>query len=399
MKNFRKEKGITLVALIITIVILLILAAVAIAAIQNENILSHANNAALKYNQVVQNEQDILGGYLNYLDNLGGSEVGWTQTGLTVTNGTTTLYVGDYVNYTSGEEGADTIGWQVLGAENGEILLISADILQDLTLEGIDGYNTIKNPTELNAQIKTLVGQGKYATGARLVDVEDINRITGYNPETTGGGFNLLFGDLAKYGKTITYSLAESGYISWTDGADISGTSTRITKFVHPDGRVIMSDTEWTALEEKTGLTRVSTIEVTNSTHVYNPETLTLERTYEGDFQPGAFAADNEAYKMLFGSNYATLEAAGAAGTKATSKYTGENQYWLGSAFEMSNERGNAYFGVFNVGNGLVLGDYILWGSDVVEDSGSLGVRPVVSLDSKITLTSAGTGSWALPTE
>jgi len=68
MKKFRKEKGITLVALIITIVILLILAAVAIAAIQNENILSHANNAALKYNQAVQNEQDILGGYLDFLE-------------------------------------------------------------------------------------------------------------------------------------------------------------------------------------------------------------------------------------------------------------------------------------------------------------------------------------------
>ena len=68
MKKTKMEKGITLVALIITIVILLILAAVAIAAIQNENILSHANNAALKYNQAVQNEQDILGGYLDLLE-------------------------------------------------------------------------------------------------------------------------------------------------------------------------------------------------------------------------------------------------------------------------------------------------------------------------------------------
>jgi len=74
MKNFRKEKGITLVALIITIVILLILAAVAIAAIQNENILSHANNAAIKYNSSVDREQGILGGYLDVLDKYTGNE-------------------------------------------------------------------------------------------------------------------------------------------------------------------------------------------------------------------------------------------------------------------------------------------------------------------------------------
>jgi len=97
MKNYfynRQNKGITLIALVITIVVLLILAAVAIAAIQNENILSHANNAAVKYNQAVQNEQDTLGGYLNFLDNLGGSgatigdaEVGTKTTSLSTING------------------------------------------------------------------------------------------------------------------------------------------------------------------------------------------------------------------------------------------------------------------------------------------------------------------------
>jgi len=94
MKKTKTQNGITLIALIITIVILLILAAVAIAAIQNENILSHANNAAVKYNQAVQNEQDMLGGYLNFLDNLGGSgatigdaAVGTKTTSLSTING------------------------------------------------------------------------------------------------------------------------------------------------------------------------------------------------------------------------------------------------------------------------------------------------------------------------
>jgi len=97
MKNIKKtktEKGITLVSLIITIVILLILSSVAITSIQNDNILSHVNNAVEKYNQAVQNEQDMLEEYLDYLDNMGGSgvkigdaTVGTKTTSLSTING------------------------------------------------------------------------------------------------------------------------------------------------------------------------------------------------------------------------------------------------------------------------------------------------------------------------
>jgi len=102
MKDFRKEKGITLVALIITIVILLILAAVAIAAIQNENILSHANNAAIKYNSSVDREQGILGGYLDVLDKYTGNE--WItiyEGDATTQDGIAVLGEGDLFSYGS----------------------------------------------------------------------------------------------------------------------------------------------------------------------------------------------------------------------------------------------------------------------------------------------------------
>ena len=62
------QKGITLIALIITIVVLLILAAVAIANITNDGVLSYAENAAIQYNQAVKNEKDILQGYVDYLN-------------------------------------------------------------------------------------------------------------------------------------------------------------------------------------------------------------------------------------------------------------------------------------------------------------------------------------------
>ena len=55
-----RNKGITLVALIITIIVLLILAAVAIAAIKGDGIISHAKNAKTQYTEAQKKEQDML---------------------------------------------------------------------------------------------------------------------------------------------------------------------------------------------------------------------------------------------------------------------------------------------------------------------------------------------------
>lgn len=63
MKKFKKEKGITLIALIITIVVLLILAAVAIGTAQESNIVGYAQNAAGSFNQSKANEIEELASY------------------------------------------------------------------------------------------------------------------------------------------------------------------------------------------------------------------------------------------------------------------------------------------------------------------------------------------------
>ena len=68
MKKTREQKGITLVALIITIVVLLELATVAISSIQNDGIISKAQDVANKFNQAQSNEQGILDEYLSYLE-------------------------------------------------------------------------------------------------------------------------------------------------------------------------------------------------------------------------------------------------------------------------------------------------------------------------------------------
>ena len=72
MRKTRTEKGITLVALIVTIVVLLVLATVAISSIQNDGIISKAQDIANKFNQAQTNEQGILDEYLSYFEGDGG---------------------------------------------------------------------------------------------------------------------------------------------------------------------------------------------------------------------------------------------------------------------------------------------------------------------------------------
>lgn len=54
----KAEKGITLVALVITIIVLLILAMVSISIVMNQGIMEKSKDAADKYNQAAANEQE-----------------------------------------------------------------------------------------------------------------------------------------------------------------------------------------------------------------------------------------------------------------------------------------------------------------------------------------------------
>ncbi len=66
----RKEKGITLIALVITIIVLLILAGVSIAMITGQNgILTQAQNAKNRTEEAQAEEQNILTNYEDYINN------------------------------------------------------------------------------------------------------------------------------------------------------------------------------------------------------------------------------------------------------------------------------------------------------------------------------------------
>ena len=68
----RGQKGITLVALVISIIILLILATVTIVSINSDGMMSHAQNAATRYDAEADAEEDKIENFADRLDYIEG---------------------------------------------------------------------------------------------------------------------------------------------------------------------------------------------------------------------------------------------------------------------------------------------------------------------------------------
>ncbi len=86
-RNYLKEKGITLIALVVTIVVLLILAGVSVNALfGNSGIIEKAKEAQNAMNKATENDQKQIGELTNWIDNqvngtTGGNETGGNTTG------------------------------------------------------------------------------------------------------------------------------------------------------------------------------------------------------------------------------------------------------------------------------------------------------------------------------
>ena len=263
------QKGITLVALVITIIVLLILAMVSIKIVMDGGLITKSKDATTQHTIAAEKEA-ITTGYAAYQIELAqkgkaalkvegeakvttkgedwsvtftktnneyelkkdgtitltkqgnGSTttVGWTDNGNdTFTKGDVTLKVGDIVNYDEGTEKSTTVykeksgyssdqtfkteknlGWRVLGINaKGEIELISDNPTSStLRLSGKTGYLNAEDV--LNNVCNELYVNGEHATGARSLNVEDINKLGNYDPTTYSG-----------YGDIWTYRFPTSG--------------------------------------------------------------------------------------------------------------------------------------------------------------------------------------------
>ena len=452
----RREKGITLIALVITIIVLLILAGVTIATLTGENgILTKARTAQTTTDEENTKEQiktAVMGSYgkdgkLNYgdlktnLEQIGIKELpneasyplevtldgvsatikangevnfttsgGYTQTGDTITSPDgKTMKVGDYVAYdptleanasdltytsTADKTGTNSdqefnattyksagYGWRVLGVKNGKIRLISEEFIGSGTytdssrteymLTGQKGY--INGIEELN-KISGIFGHGKGAEKATSITVEDINEITGYNPETA----KYREGNFDEYGNKVTYTRGSGTALSSsaTNGQTWSGTQSTFNYYDK-------------ASKTFKALTS-GNIQITSTSYYYNPTTLNSEQAKptQGVDENGVY---NTVYQMLFGKY--TID-----NNSYSRSFTGtgtQPNYWLAS--DCADAYGDFVgWGLRSVHGGGFHSDDFSYSSGY-EDSLSRGVRAVVSLKSDISLEWNDTaGEWKI---
>ena len=429
--NLKERNGITLIALVITIIVLLILAGVTIATLTGDNgILGKANEAKTTNDEEKAKEQikiAVMGSYgkdgeLNYDDlkqNLG--QIGITGLpdtasyplkvtldGVKATikeNGKVefgkTIEVGDYVDYdptleanasdltytsTADKTGTNSdqefnattyksagYGWRILGVSNGKIRLISEEFIGPgkdkeiyigsrtyYNLKGQKGY--INGIEELN-KISAIFGHGKGAEKATSITVEDINGITGYNPETAK--YNQ--GDGNEYGNKVTYTRGEGTALSSsaTNGETWSGT---IDTFNYYD------KTNKTFKALTSGSTEITSTSYYYASAQVNSSFLTGEVNSDGTMNT------TSVYQMLFGGTSVEND-------RLIRNFTSRKKqsYWLASDYADAHNGYAVYWGLRNVNDGDVDG-LCLCSSYEYQDSRSYGVRPVVSLKSDVSL-------------
>ena len=388
--ELKSRNGITLIALIITIIILLILAMVTINILINQGIIGHANNAVRGY-EVAEEKEQISLAYQNYkMDQLNNKDATfdmtqedatvvpdeevhgwyitfnktkhnytltedgtvetsgarWVKNGDDITLGDVTVKVGDYIGYdhtkdangnavaiqsytsyseentstdkndgrTSGYTSDQTFnvnsytnGWRVLGVKGGKLQLISAYEIKpndgglngQYALRGQQGYRYAEE--ELNS-ISAIYGQGKGVEQTRSIKIEDIDSITGYNPNRTGDGKPYHDGMIDQYGNNVTYYWVGGGMPYYTSGNNVSGSlrATHSRFFWYEDEEWKESINSNTASNTDTGREKITTIK--NTFYEYYPYSLTTDSSTTSEKK--GITTDSIEYKLLFGKKY-----------------------------------------------------------------------------------------------
>ena len=236
MKKTRVEKGITLIALIITIIVLLILAVVTIGNVKKNNIITYAQNAATDYNKEKDKEESLLAGYEALIEQninkQGGNDMPIAKIN-TIVDKNSTINGKDYssdnpiipagfkaVNVTTqGHEsywdaagGPQVLKGLVISDGNSEFVWIPVpDMskfakLQDGSTENYRGvlYNWDESDggdSEGNATYEWTAGAtGKYREPANVSTFDSKDKMDIWTPTLYQESFNAMVKSVAKYG-------------------------------------------------------------------------------------------------------------------------------------------------------------------------------------------------------
>ena len=409
-----KTSGITMIALVVTIIILLILAGISIMMLAGDDGIINRVMQARRESEEKEIEERVKIAYMGALAQLNGqisreklieslnTEFGtngyqlsndlktvtigdniinlqeiesncwiYNHTTNTVKKGNLELNVGDCINVAPYEvENLQFDGkWRVLGEENGQLLLISANYVdikenqndQDLKAMNIHTSRGLQNEiNRLNTLCSNFADDNKTENG-RGIKIEDINRITGYNPlycsidknDLTQKGIfvekNNVWGE---YRKRVTYDMKDDGKAWYKEESD--------TEYIEGFRSAFM------VLGSYSNITEPTTIESTG--YSYFPDTLGIfpaSQVAEGQELQG-ISSSSPAYDMLFNIP--------------------NNPYWIASDFVITRP-GSADWGCFCVNTSSDSGfvNFVgIWSSYSHANSRNYGVRPVVQLKSEI---------------
>ena len=400
------NKGITLIALIITIIILLILSVVTITSISNSNILKHAQDAKENYSIAEEKERVTLAVHQGILEgegtinkagvtsgmnsqfpNNGWEETNWNEseeyvrvlikaskrqykisldTGKVEYEKYPGLKIGDKVNYTvRGYTGE----WRVLDIGENNVKLLATSNVETLRIDGDDttlgvwdettkSYKNAEN--KLDEVCEKYINE-TYATEAKSIKVEDIDKITGYNKNGTA------IGEKCQYNDKVTFIIENEK-----------------VKYKVNSGNFIELGKGFATLKAPQAQEKIQgEYIVINTSYSYKGDGFVEEGK---PFVTKLNDTSSNTYKMLFGDN--------------------DQDYWLASSFvsvhindSVDNYMNWCTFGLKTVNQGYVSDmQGVLWFASNENNGYSCesGVRPVITLksDIKLTQTSENSGEW-----
>ena len=374
----KTEKGITLVALVVTIVVLLILAGVSInLVLGNNGIIAKAKDAETKSAEASQNDLKGMNALTEEMNNALGEK---PKVDLSK------YKIGDYVNYTydtaenykitsatcgSSSNPADGIPqttglkWRILNIDeaNGTVDLISENPTgTGVYFSNILGYNN--GPYLMNEICKAQYSNKSLGVNARSINLLDIEKHLTPDGITKRNSYQYS-SSTAKYGTTKTYTSSTKYPSLYANqkGAGPNITAANASTISQPD-RTRGND----PYEESKAI--AETEPTTDSTYgTGNP--LTVTQTYY----------DNVSFSNTYYGDAAKV-------------LTSNSTFWVASRYVFTYS-GVAYFGLRNASTNI--DGYGMFGTNGNAGNDNYRLRPVVSLSSSIlSETKDESGAWNL---
>lgn len=230
----------------------------------------------------------------------------WTQDKTMVTNGEVTLEVGSKI---TGYEANGVSDWYVLGAEGGRLLLTTNYNTEVVTLYRIS--SNVNGISTLNSAASAYKNT-KLASTARAINVNDINRVTGYNVSVNAVDFGR--NNFYWYGNSVTYKFG-----SYKDSAG-NPANIQITGTKYPTSAKVYR-TDYNRFYYPSSSTRLAYFSsgsktFTSNLYRYYPQTLSTASSSETSINGSSLA-----YNLLF------------VNTSGSELNTSNKGYWLANTF------------------------------------------------------------------